>query len=378
MIKLVFVVPILAPYAVERFKELAKNKKIDLHIIVEKARSDARNGSGWDFQGIKGCNTYLLNAKEYHYNIKNNTGNYFIKESRKFSFRLKKVVNSIAPDIVLVCNSTQIAFLLGPRKYKLGVIVEDTLRAEEGRKRINRIVKKVLLKSADFYIPFSEDAIDFLHSNGIFENFIESSWSMDIDFFSDLSEQKRIEKKIEFGMDERISYVMIANLIPRKGIMQFLEAWKQMPDTFQTQNQVFIIGEGPQKDALEEYIKQNKLENVHIQGGMQYKKVSYYLQCGDIFVLPTLEDLCSLSVLEAMAASKPVLTTIYNGARQFVEEGKNGYIFDSSDKEGIVEVLKKMEHADIKAMSKYSAEKIKMYTTKRVMSKLANDLLEMQ
>ena len=53
--KVVYVVPILAPYAIERFRVLAREPELDVHIIAEKAKTDARQGSGWDFQQIEGC-----------------------------------------------------------------------------------------------------------------------------------------------------------------------------------------------------------------------------------------------------------------------------------------------------------------------------------
>ena len=43
--KVVYVVPILTPYAIARFQVLAKEMGIDLHVIVEKSRTDERNGS---------------------------------------------------------------------------------------------------------------------------------------------------------------------------------------------------------------------------------------------------------------------------------------------------------------------------------------------
>lgn len=377
MKKVVYVVPILTPYAIARFQVLAKEMGIDLHVIVEKSRTDERNGSGGSYQEIKDCHTYLLESREHGYQLRNTKSGYAINESRKYSFGLRALVRKIDPDIVIVCNSTQILFLTGPRTYKLGVVVEDTPRAEEGRKPLNRWVKRMLMGTADFYIPFSEDAVEFLKRNGINHPFIRSTWSMDVDFFSDLKEEAKEEKRRELGMDERRSYIIVAGLIARKGLQQFLQGWNAMPDTFHQNNQVFIIGEGILREELTEFVRREKLENVHFLGGKPYKEVSHCLQCGDVFVLPTLEDLCSLSVLEAMAAKLPVLTTIYNGARQFVEEGRNGFIFDSENIDSITDTLSKMEAADLKAMSAASAELIQKYTNERVMGQLAKDLLAM-
>ena len=108
MKKVVYVVPILTPYAIARFQVLAKETGIDLHVIVEKSRTDERNGSGGSYQEIKDCHTYLLESREHGYQLRNTKSGYAINESRKYSFGLRALVKKIDPDIVIVCNSTQI------------------------------------------------------------------------------------------------------------------------------------------------------------------------------------------------------------------------------------------------------------------------------
>ncbi|MCI6227498.1 MAG: hypothetical protein MR636_02010 [Clostridiales bacterium] len=94
-------------------------------MIVEKASTDERNGSGGSYQKIEGCHTHLLGSKERHYQVENQKSGHAIQESRKHSFGLRALVRKIDPDIVIVRNSTQILFLTRPRKYKLGVVAED-------------------------------------------------------------------------------------------------------------------------------------------------------------------------------------------------------------------------------------------------------------
>lgn len=86
----------------------------------------------------------------------------------------------------------------------MGVVVEDTLRAAEGRSIVDAFVKKMMLKTADFYLPFSDDAVAFLEANGIKGPFIRSTWSMDVDFFRDLSQVEIEKKKIEYGMIKNV------------------------------------------------------------------------------------------------------------------------------------------------------------------------------
>lgn len=375
MLKIAYVVPIIAPYAIPRYQELAKNKDIEVHIIVERQTNSERQG--WNYENVEGCYTHQLNTKvASKYNIQNKKHGYKIDKTRYFSFELKSKIREIKPDIVLVCNSTQIMFLYGPRDYKLGVVVEDTLRAAEGRNKINSIFKRIMLKHADFYIPFSEDAIEFLAYNRIKEPLIRSYWSMDKEFFNNLTEEEKKIKKSKYGMKEKHNYILTANLIPRKGILQFISAWSKMNDDFLKNSELYILGDGPLKNEILEFVEINSINNVHLVGNVSYQEVSYYLQCGDIFVLPTLEDLCSLSVLEAMASGLPVLTTIYNGARQFVKEGQNGYIFNPLDEKSIIETLEKINKANLQYLSQKSLQYVEEYSTKLVMGKLYEDIIE--
>lgn len=373
MFKVAYVVPIIAPYAIPRYQELAKNKDVEVHIIVEKQTNSERQG--WNYENVEGCYTHQLNTKfASRYNIQNRRHSYKINKTRYFPFELKSKIREIKPDVVLVCNSTQIMFLLGKRNYKLGVIVEDTLRAAEGRNKINSILKQIMLKKADFYIPFSNDAIDFLEYNGIKEPLIRSSWSMDKEFFNDLTVESKKVKKIKYGMKDKKNYILTANLIPRKGIMQFISAWGKMNKTFLDNSELYILGDGILKNEIIEYIKNSKLENIHLVGNVSYQEVSHYLQCGDVFVLPTLEDLCSLSVLEAMASGLPVLTTIYNGARQFIKDGENGYIFDPLNEKNVIEILEKINESNLDKFSECSLKYVEEYSTKLVMDKFYKNL----
>lgn len=376
-IKVVYVVPLIAPYAIPRYQKLAENSALEVHVIAETGELSER--AGWKFQNITGVQMHLLKGKvTKNHHIENKKDGYKMQKTYIRSPELKRTIQSINPDIVLVCNSSQIATLSGSgRKYKLGVIVEDTLRAAEARPLLNKIVKQFMLKKADFYCPFSKDAEMFLKANGIKEPYIRSTWSMDVDFFRDLSLEQITEMKEAYGMKKKTTYIMVSSLIPRKGIMQFLEAWKEMPNDFHDESTLYVLGSGELEENARQYIKNNKCDNVRLEGNKSYSEVSHYLQCGDIFVLPTLEDLCSLSVLEAMAAKKPVLTTIYNGARQFVKDGANGFVFDPLNKADTHRVLKNVMDSDINEMSLASSNMIKEFTTDKVMGRFGDDLISL-
>ena len=374
--RIVYVVPVLAPYAIHRFKELAKINNVEVHVIVEKATSSDR--IGWKFEEIEGVTTHLIEKNFSHKFVKTNKGgNYTQNEEHIFSFQLRKIIKSINPDIVLVCNSSQLLMLIGFRKYKLGVIVEDTLRANEGRKVINRLIKKFLLKTADFYCTFSDDSVCFLKKYGITNPIIKTSWSIDNKDFTSMTSDEISKFRVDNTIKNK-SFLIVANLIKLKGIVEFLQSWKSLPLDIFKNVELLIAGDGPEKENIVNFIKLNNLNNVRLLGHVDYNNIKKYLQTVDIFILPTLEDLNPLSVFEALAAKRPLLVSKFAGNRFLICEGHNGYIYNPYDIQDTIDKIVKLYNCDLSEFSNESARISELYTNKVVMNKFYNDLLKIQ
>ncbi|MBR1455476.1 MAG: glycosyltransferase family 4 protein [Lachnospiraceae bacterium] len=374
--RIVFVVPILAPYAIPRFQELAKFDDVDVHVVVEKATSSDR--IGWKYEEIDGVTTHLVKKSYSHNFIKNNKkGNYTQNDAHIFSLDLNNIINNINPDVVLVCNSSQLLMLsLGKREYKLGVIVEDTLRADENRNIINRFVKKKLLKIADFYCTFSDDSVAFLNEYGVKGPIIKTSWSINNIEFTNLTNDEIVRFKKNNEIDScKTNFLIVANLIKRKGIIEFIHSWEHLPKNVNDNVSLLIAGEGPERKNIEDTIKRYNIDNITLLGHVKYNDIKKYLQVVDVFVLPTLEDLNSLSVYEALAASKPLLISKYNGSRFLVLENKNGFIFDPYSINDTVDKINSISNADLIEMSRISCELSKQYTNIVVMNKFYYELL---
>ncbi|MCH5342451.1 MAG: glycosyltransferase [Acetatifactor sp.] len=376
MMKLVFVVPLLAPYDILRFESMAKIEDLELHIVVE--RDTDKEREGWRFQQIQGCQVYLLNSKRFKsYQVKHKNDGYSIEQSRFYPFGLKRLLKKINPDIVLICNAMQAMFASGKREYQLGIIVEDTLRAAEGRTPINKWLKRLAYNKVDFCVPFTQSAIQFLQVNRIEKPIIRSSWSINLELFQDLQNDEEREQmcyKLELPQNKK-KYIIISSLIARKGVLQFLGAWNNMPANFTLQSELYICGDGPLRTDILNYLTEHNIINVHLLGTRTYDDVAHYLQCCDVFVLPTLEDLCSLAVFEAMAAGKPILTTIYNGAKEMIVENENGYVFDVMQESSTRKALENIWNSDLQAFGNKSLEIINNYANDIVMERLYLDLI---
>lgn len=136
-------------------------------------------------------------------------------------------------------------------------------------------------------------------------------------------------------------FLFTGQVIPRKGIHLLLQACVLLKEQNCCDYTLVIVGDGEQRNELEEFTQQHELQNcVKWLGWVDYGALSAYFQIADVFVFPTLEDTWGMVVLEAMAFGKPILCSKWAGASEMVVEGENGYVFDPHTPEDLMKLMK--------------------------------------
>lgn len=106
----------------------------------------------------------------------------------------------------------------------------------------------------------------------------------------------------------------IANFYRTKGHTYLIEAAKEISDTI-----FVILGEGRERDDLENRIKNAGLENRFFLPGT-VKNGFQYLKAFDVFTLPSVKEGLSYTLLEAVAADLPIVATNVGGTPEIVGE----------------------------------------------------------
>lgn len=102
---------------------------------------------------------------------------------------------------------------------------------------------------------------------------------------------------------------------------------------------LLIVGDGPDLENYKKLAVKNKIENnVIFTGKVPWKDVPIYYNLADIFVTASHTETQGLTVIEAMAASLPVVALNDESFKNVVVEDLTGYLFDNKK-----EYLKKME-----------------------------------
>ncbi|MDX9872820.1 MAG: glycosyltransferase family 4 protein, partial [Clostridia bacterium] len=134
-------------------------------------------------------------------------------------------------------------------------------------------------------------------------------------------------KLLHLSAEERVVGT-VARLIPAKGIDLFLQALALLKKT--TSLKGVVIGDGPQKFALQELAQQLGLQDTVIFTGHR-EDVSALFPALDIFILPSRREGFGLTVLESQWLGIPVIAADTGGIREIVEHGENGLLFAAGD-----------------------------------------------
>jgi len=145
----------------------------------------------------------------------------------------------------------------------------------------------------------------------------------------------------ELGLEENILLVgIVARLFPVKGHNLFLEAAAKVRDQFSPVKFV-IVGGGELTEPLKHHAKKLRMERDIFFLGYRSDLPEIYSDL-DIVVLSSYNEGMPVSIIEAMAAAKPVVATEVGSVRELVNHGETGYIVPSGNANALAEAILKL------------------------------------
>ena len=132
---------------------------------------------------------------------------------------------------------------------------------------------------------------------------------------------------------------VVARLDLQKGFEYLLRAIRELCGIHALK--VVIVGEGPDRKAIEDMVKEYGLQSNVVLAGQQSDMPGVYAAM-DIFVLPSLNEGLPMTVLEAMAASRPVIATRVGAIPSVIKDGENGLLVDPRDTDGLRNALARL------------------------------------
>ena len=169
--------------------------------------------------------------------------------------------------------------------------------------------------------------------------------------------------------DEKTSVIGFAGeLRKKKGMKTLLAAYAQVNK--KNPSTLLIVGEirhGDDRKVFDDFKLSNPELNIIVTGQIPHNDLPSYYSLMDVFAHPSMRDGMPNTILEAMACEKAVIATPVGGAKDILEDEKNGVIVNVNDAnvlaKKIIELLENPEkrqtlgnHARKHIVSKFTPE----------------------
>lgn len=122
-----------------------------------------------------------------------------------------------------------------------------------------------------------------------------------------------------------------------KGILNLVEAINNIPGA-----RLIIAGDGPEKENIQAYIKEHKLENrITLLGYLNQNDIRENIRkCRFVTVPSICFENCPYSILETMEIGKPIIGSKIGGIPELVKDDVNGYTYAYDSVDDLTDKLK--------------------------------------
>ncbi len=187
--------------------------------------------------------------------------------------------------------------------------------------RVYEFLDHMVLKRLPRVVAVSEGVAQSLRRFGMREGRISMIGNgIELDAFA--SAQPTLAQ--EYGKRDWLVVGMVGRLVPAKGADYLLRAARELLQSFPETLFVFV-GEGPERGNLERLSRDLGMEANVVFAGQRQDMPGVYASL-DLLVLPSLTEGMPMTILEAMAARKPVVATRVGAVPRIVIPEQTGLL----------------------------------------------------
>lgn len=158
---------------------------------------------------------------------------------------------------------------------------------------------------------------------------------------------RREPEKRTYFEGGRVHILCIGKYEIRKHHLELLRAVEQLREKYEIR--VTLVGEATnhfQKEycgQVKKFVQEHCMENlVTVKTNVPRRDMEQEYLAADLYVIPSTLEMASVSQLEAMSYSLPVICSDKNGTSCYVEDGVTGYLFRDCDEADLLRRLDEM------------------------------------
>ncbi len=171
----------------------------------------------------------------------------------------------------------------------------------------------------------------------------------DLSKFQENMPQKRELFRKNFNIDsDEIAIGIVGRIVPIKNHKLFIKAVKYVAENSDKKVRAFIVGDGESRSETEEYAKslginytdaRKTKEKALLAFTSWQKDVDFTMAGMDIIALTSLNEGTPVSLIEAQAAGKPIVSTNVGGIENVIIPDKTALLSDIKDESGFLKNL---------------------------------------
>ncbi len=246
------------------------------------------------------------------------------------------------------------------------------VRIKKITKTIARLIEKFAVKNADIVtcdsVALKQD-MDYsykINARAI-QNAIEAAKFKIIN-------QKSSRKKLGVKTKDNI-VLFTGRFVAEKGLHNLLEAAKSLLNRYN--NLTFLlIGGGFDEHIIKDWLRKNSSYNnkIIVIPFLKKEMMNYAYRAADIFVLPSLAEGLSRSLMEAMACEIPCIATSVGGNTELLKDG-SGLLVKSNNSSELAKIIEKLI-TDKKLAKKFGKEGRKTVVKDFSVEKRVNEFIK--
>lgn len=305
------------------------------------------------------------------------------KFQKKVSIPLKVLLNKrkIYQKYIKEDYNIEIAFLEGPITRLLSSRNEKTKKIAWIHNDISSVfgngVKSKIKRKIDERIYSKYEKLIFVSQQNLkaFEKTYPKLKNERQVIYNYLEREKIIKKSQEvpeiFFEKKEINFITVARLVEQKGIDRLIKVHRKLIKEGLYHN-IYVIGDGPEKEKLQKQITEEKVEKTFKLLGKKENPYPYIKQA-DYFCLMSRFEGYGMVLEEAKILNKPIIITD-TASREAVREYGQAKIVENTE-EGIYKGLKEKIQISKKAMEEVRVKESNNYDNYRIIKQIENLLV---
>ena len=293
-----------------------------------------------------------LNEHQYPYEVLFDNELEKILIRHKIASLLKRVI-SHNPKLIYLNGYYDASYwaIIVYAKLKNIKIIIDSESTETSRERVwwKEKLKKIIIPRMDGYLCLGTKATEYIIKLGVKKEKILSTRNIGIandkvaqlhqNAFSFRDSVKKQHNLLPYN------FIYAGRFSPIKNLSMLVEAFAEATEKFDNQQNwgLILSGDGSEKEVLKSIVSSKNIGGITFLPSCEWHEVPARYALADVAILPSLFEPFGFLVNEALVYGMPIIVSNRCGsAFDLLQEGENGYTFDPTKKEDLVEKMGKM------------------------------------